>query len=337
MSAMKKINFLTTLLILATLPMFAQKVIVVEHASGGSEAFARLDSAIIASQNGDVVYIPGGTYAIGTVVIDKGVHLVGVGVIPDSCAATGITMLAGTLKFVSGANNGSMTGIMLSNDVIFGTSPSNQYVERFTLFRCNFYNLYLSFDGTTQNNSSFLIKECIVRGNIHGGQSNAEFNNCFIEKDIYRLNAAKFKNNVIFSFYNNGNGYVLLNSEFINNIFLSASQFYSSSNYFFNNLFHGSLSTAGYKIGNLTSIPDTSIFVGGNLNYYDYTKNYHLKESSPGKNAGTDNTDIGVYGSTSPFKDGMLPPFPHIISRNIPAVTGANGKLNIEVKVNTQN
>ena len=331
----REITSLITILMLVSSQMFSQKVIIVEHAAGGTEAFARLDSAIVASQSGDVVYIPGGTYAIGTLVIDKGIHLVGVGVSPDSCAATGITMLAGTIKFVTGANNGSMTGIMLSNDVYFGTNAGNQYVEKFTIFRCNFYNLYLSYGGTTENPSSFLIKECIIRGIIYGGYSNAEFTNCFIEKEIKFLKAASFSNNI---FFIEDDPHNVNNCEFINNIFLTTSStFDGQSNYFFNNLFRKSLSvnTYGYKIGNLFNISD--IFINGNLSYYEYTKIYHLKDTSPGINAGTDGTDIGVYGSSSPFKDGMLPPFPHIISRNIPAVTGANGKLNIEVKVNTQN
>jgi len=61
---------------------------------------------------------------------------------------------------------------------------------------------------------------------------------------------------------------------------------------------------------------------------------YHLK-STIGKNAGSDGTDIGVYGGTG-FSDTALPPYPQIVFKNIPAQTDEYGNLKIQIKVKAQ-
>jgi methionine-rich copper-binding protein CopC len=53
-------------------------------------------------------------------------------------------------------------------------------------------------------------------------------------------------------------------------------------------------------------------------NQLDFTLNYHLKTSSPGHNAGTDGTDLGIYGGDDAFRDFIgFPPIPQITLMNI--------------------
>jgi len=72
---------------------------------------------------------------------------------------------------------------------------------------------------------------------------------------------------------------------------------------------------------------DGSIFNSGS---------YHLHESSPGKNAGKDGTDIGIYGGRYPWKDGGLPVNPHIDTFNVGGNTDTNGTLKVSIKVAAQ-
>jgi hypothetical protein len=52
---------------------------------------------------------------------------------------------------------------------------------------------------------------------------------------------------------------------------------------------------------------------------------------------GTDATQIGLYGSVFPYKDGAVPINPHIQAKTIAPVTNSIGELNIDIKVAAQN
>ena len=106
---MKRLFTLITICMLGIQSLSAQELIAVNHLAGGSEFFTRLDSAVVHSANGDYIYLPGTALMnIGNLVIDKGVHIIGAGIYPDSCFATGTTFLTGNITIVSGADNGSL-------------------------------------------------------------------------------------------------------------------------------------------------------------------------------------------------------------------------------------
>jgi hypothetical protein len=58
---------------------------------------------------------------------------------------------------------------------------------------------------------------------------------------------------------------------------------------------------------------------------FNFADNYMLTANSPGKNYGTDGTDIGIYGGNRPWPNGSgsgyvnaaMPPIPQIISVDI--------------------
>ena len=69
---------------------------------------------------------------------------------------------------------------------------------------------------------------------------------------------------------------------------------------------------------------------------FDYDNDYRLRDDSVGKNAGSDGTDIGIYGTQQPWKDGSLPRNPHIRTISLTPVTDENGHLIIEAEVQGQ-
>jgi hypothetical protein len=70
---------------------------------------------------------------------------------------------------------------------------------------------------------------------------------------------------------------------------------------------------------------------------FSYDHNFHLKTSSPGKNAGTDGTDIGIYGGMG-FSETREPPIPIIRAFSIQnGVVAPNGKLSIKVRAEAKN
>lgn len=76
-------------------------------------------------------------------------------------------------------------------------------------------------------------------------------------------------------------------------------------------------------------------------NSYNDLDNYNLQASSPGKNAGTDGTDIGIFGGQYPFPKSVQASYVHCVTPVIPVVRDliiqnssvpANGTLNFSVK-----
>jgi hypothetical protein len=363
---MKKIALLFSFLFLGFLRLSAQELIAVDHTAGGSEFFTRLDSAIVHAANGDYIYLPGTPgMNIGTVVVDKSVHIIGAGTEPDSTTATGATTLTGNLIFTSGASNGSVQGIFVSGNITFGTTPSDQNISNFTVLRCNLTHLYLSYNGTSTATSSILVRENVLRGSVYGGYTSTQFQNNVIQGTVNNLYGATFQNNIfLYGSYGAIQDYVT-NSTFTNNIFhyscfvYAYNNYYnywnSTNNFYYNNMFPGTLTYGIYSnyygwscttdpsynqngaaSYNVENVPLDSMYVNQSGNVFSYSHDFHLKPTCAGKNAGTDGTDVGIHGGASPWKEGSLPINPHIRFKNVAGTTNPNGTLNIHFKVAAQ-
>jgi len=64
-------------------------------------------------------------------------------------------------------------------------------------------------------------------------------------------------------------------------------------------------------------------------------EDYHLKSTSPGKNAASDGTDIGPYGGNNPFVWGGIFSIPNITQTHITnPVINQSTPINVNVKAN---
>ncbi|MCX6304448.1 MAG: hypothetical protein NT040_05735 [Bacteroidetes bacterium] len=354
---MRKLFTFFALCVLGMSSLSAQELIAVNHVAGGSEFFTRLDSAVIHSANGDYIYLPGTALMnIGNLVINKGVHIIGAGIFPDSCYATGTTFLTGNITIVSGADNGSLQGFMLNGVLTFGTSQANQHVSSYYVSRCNLSTVYLSNNGTDTTTTSFLFRENIIRGHVYGGHSNASFRNNILEGQLNYFYGATFLHNDFLWGSSKTLNFFVKNSTFSNNIFKNPCvayygyiPVYCVDNNYYYNLFNGpigffydyygycvaNLNGFGNMSGNHESVPNEQIYTSQVGNAYDIHHNYHLVAGSPGINGGSDGTDCGIYGG-EPFKDGMLPVNPHIQFKYVAGSTNPAGTLNIHFKVAAQ-
>jgi len=132
-------------------------------------------------------------------------------------------------------------------------------------------------------------------------------------------------------------------STFENNIFLGIgynTKLTGSSNFstYNNNLFVTSWEppAPSFAANNLVSQPANSIFINQSGTSFSYSQDYHLQSTCPGKNAGTDGTDIGIYGGVFPWKEGSVPANPHFQSIKIGPKTDNSGNLNVKIKVAAQ-
>jgi hypothetical protein len=330
-----------------------QQLIAVDHAAGGSEFFTRLDSAIVHAANKDNIYLPGTTISIGTQIINKRVQIYGSGINPDSALTSGRTILNGNLRFVTGADSGFIQGVTIDASIVFGTNADNQNVGYYSISRCICNSLSLSYANNNTTTSNFLIRESIIRSIGGGGYSHAVFNNNIFESPVYYFNGAIFSNNIFL--YNSQVLQNITNSTFSNNIFAynCLSSYGSTDNNFFNNLIRGGFlqfynpnlgycdfnytpNGNGSIFGNIENVPANLIYQNQSGGSFVFQQNYHLVPASPGKNAGTDGTDVGIYGGPLPFKDGSLPVNPHYRLRMVSGTTTAAGQLPVHFKVAAQ-
>jgi hypothetical protein len=344
---MKNLYFLFLLTAFA-LSLKAQNLITVQHGSTAT-FYTDLQASITAAQDGDYIYIPGGTWAVpGTSMdINKRINIYGSGALSDSTNATGVTLIAGAFRFNSGSSNSHVSGCKFTYGVIVGADSCVNYVDNI-MFQYNYgsINCYskcrniviknnvLSTIGISRT-QNFQIQNNICYGscNIGNGSFTSPLTYGFLYNNfIYKLvggasnpfpSGITFKNNY---FQNSSSVDVFLNSTFINNFSTFSLTIYGSgggyNNTFINNQIVGNANII------FTNVPIT--------NQYDALNNYQIISTSPAHNAGDDGTDIGIYGGAHPWKEGLVPANPHIRFSNINSQTGAGGNLPVNIKVGAQ-
>ena len=83
-------------------------------------------------------------------------------------------------------------------------------------------------------------------------------------------------------------------------------------------------------------VPAANIFVNEIDGNYQFSDDLHLAPGSGGIGGADDGTDIGIYGTASPYKPGNVPYNPHFRTAAIATSTNANGDLPVNIRVAAQ-
>ncbi len=340
---MKKI-FLLFILFIASFNIDAQQApIMVCNALGTTcTPYYNLDTAIVYASSGNYIYIPGGIFPIN-INIKKELHIIGAGHYPDSTNVTGMSQIANNIVFDTNSSNSSLEGLytstIISTDVSYTTS--NIQIIRCNMDGITFANEYYGMANNYFYCNNCLIKDCISRSDITVPMTNGAISNCILGS-IKILNTSTVNNCVFFGAISPNCYGCVTNSTFKNNIFDSSAQ--SSLTcpgcVLKNNLTVYSalgILSAALEVGTITNVPLSNLFVNATTAGFDYTKNFHLLSSSPGHNAGDDGTDVGIYGSSTPYNDGAVPSNPHVMFKSIGGSTDASGNLPVQIKVRVGN
>lgn len=343
---MKAIFYLLLLLLAGNTVLQAQNLITLQ--SGDNATFYNnLDTALFYAKNGDDIYLPGGYIKANatTLKIDKAVNIIGVGYNPYTNPATENTIIQSTtIEIMPNVNGGSISGIYGS------TLRIQDAVSNFTVSRCSFMMMYI---GSTLN---IQITETIVhdiRGsNDPNGTSpqNVSISNSIIGSrggampmaSANNWNELTCKNTIIMGdVTHHPLIYSIQNSLFENCIFLEfqgCRQMIGNSCSFRNCLYSGNCAIMqnSIDVNCIFGQDPNSMFVDPQDFVFNMKNDFRLQENSQGKNAGTDGTDIGIYGGRFPWKDGGLPVNPHIESKFVNGTTDTNGNLNVKIKVAAQ-
>ncbi len=275
-----------------------------------------VQAAINASTEGDTIYINGSPTNYGDFVIDRRLTIIGAGY-DVSGTDYNFNTSVGYITFDSVFNH-TVAGTQLMgleiNGQISYASGDNGNIHNITIKRC-LVNSYLYVSG-----NNWLIINNLIRYPIYLNN----FNNTLISNNIlfqaYLYNSSQsslYVMNNLFIYYSGSYLiYSLTNANIFNNIFYACdvSAYNSINNVFNNNL---SYNTANYTLpptgnsgtGNLQQqdpkfMDQSSIPAPGQTPIaYNALKNYNwrLQASSPAKNAGTDETDLGIYGGPYPW------------------------------------
>lgn len=338
--------------------VFAQsKIAVYTPSSNTTHIWANFDSAYSNSVAGDYIYLPGGSFTL-TNTINKQIHIIGAGYNQDSSSATGITAL-NQVQLSSGADGGSIEGVYFtpsSSNLSSSISVTNSGtpISHFTIAYCYLSN-GLKCIAPAEN---FTITKCYIGSindyytglpvtSLSGPLTNSVISNSIITSSVQIEAGGLFSNNIFFGVTHYYSGDMSpagsSNCTYENNIF----QFPAGNNELNNGVFNNNINASpNANYGNVGSgntsegFSDSFVDPGqpnGNGWYnYDVHKSYKLKPTSAGYHAGTDGTDIGIYGGAMPWKDGSMPSNPHISSKTVGTQNDASGILHATFKVKPQ-
>lgn len=315
--------------------------------NGTSTFYSTINAAVAGASSNDTIYLPGGDILnSGDLHIDKRLTIVGCGHYPDSTLATNTTRFSSiAVVLYTGADSGSISGCYI-NKLQFGNwwEAVGSNINNYRIERCYLNILRLRDYGDGPQGT--IVRENVI---VNPVQEVAGVPTIF-EKNIFLSNAgynnpATFLNNIFYitgNFTTGGTG-----SIFLNNIIISTSSNtinLGTYNLYNNNLFCTTASSGGSMScgatntcsNNISNQFATDTFINATTSNFAYSNNYHLKPTSPGVNAGTDGTDVGIFGTPYPYKDGAVPFNPHISSKTIGTVLSPTGNLPVTIKVSAQ-
>lgn len=346
--------------------------------------YSNLQTAIDAAAPDDTLYVQGSVTSYGNVTITKKLNIIGSGMLPDNTSHLGTTL--GEIRYrvsadgTTSPSGSTITGcniyilyLCISNigSNVYSVSNISIYRNKISLISGSGYNSTSSYSGIhIYNNIVGTLNIDLLGGNsvvnnnvfISGVQSTGYIDrgnwvlaNNFIGDRIFGCYNATIVNNIIYSsssYYNNNSGNYYCN--FTKNLFYSYNNYQFLANFLNNSSDNNTFNTT---YGNI--INQNPSFVKYTISdpIYSYSMSnppsgpfvdFHLNNDSPGKNYGTDGTDIGIYGGTTPFVEGAttdsrfryfpMPAMPQMLDLTItnPSIP-ANSTLNVNFSAEKKN
>ena len=341
----KTFYILVVISFLGIMNLKAQSPVVTLQHAGTTQVFygtAAFTSAYTASVSGDTIVLSAGTFTSTT--ITKQLKIIGSGCYTDSVTLG--TTLTSNIFFYPGSEYSSLEGVICNT--IYPYASNIQIIRCYTnsinfgsssytndIITGNIITSGINFNATNVTNA--VLNNNIFVGNVSVSNGTGVYftNNTFITNANYVFNSMTgcyFKNNAIYSSVP-FNSYPLnsaVGCTFDHNLFSEVSS--SGANFKLSNVIYN----GNTFITNYYPVATSSVFTSttGSIFNYSFGNNYHILNSSF---LGTDNTEVGMYGGTTPFEYRAIPTNPQIISISVANQTDSNGNLpvNIEAKAQT--
>ncbi|MFZ1685915.1 MAG: hypothetical protein WAU70_00720 [Flavobacteriales bacterium] len=324
----------------------AQLQRIVLQGSGAPQVFTDIYDAVAAAQPNDKLYFSGGTFlADSGLTLSMPLHFIGAGIHPDSTNVTAATILttngSDDFTFTTAASGSSFTGIIFNPDgqLFYGTDGTNDDAVNMVFERCSFE--YLRLGQVEPSTSSSVFTECVFYDGLGGYGGAATVERCVFAGgpiNVFRPSGLILRNSVALGQrLQNSENAIVQNCVFT---YAGAPLWQVSGVQITDCIINGtgmfSNSSGNVEINTIYSQTAAMTFVSETDGYYQFTDDLHLLPGSPGINAGNDGTDIGIYGTSSPYKPGNVPYNPHFRSAAIAPATNPNGDLPVNIRVAAQ-
>lgn len=332
--------------------------------------FAQVDAAIAAAATGDTIYVHGSQFTYNDFTVTKRLVIIGAGY--NSNNQFNLPTTVGNIYLnrdtgLQNANGTVITGFMVTSQIRNNGNPG---VDNVVIFRNRINSIIYTHNpgiGGVYGNGWVIYNNIInqVQGGS-GGPTSASSSNITIQNNIlasvygFSMSSVVVDHNVFHGA--DAIGSYVFYATITNNIFVrttgTAFNTTVSFNTFNNNLSNlttisptaptnSFLGNTNSGAGNFVAVDPLFVNVT-NLNAYATTFDYRLQASSTVRNAGTDGTDLGIYGGSRPFPSGgtsgsgfdtsPLPPIPQVTEVNILNATLQPGTpLNVNVKAKVNN
>ncbi|MEE0573822.1 MAG: hypothetical protein UC662_09645 [Paraprevotella clara] len=285
-----------------------------------------LQEAYNAANHGDVITLSSGSF-LGTD-IKKAITLRGAGMTVDTVAHTEPTVISSDFTIdVSDTLSHRLTleGIYSNQTVTVSTLKNAMFLK------CRFKNVNCTSSNSSTMKDLNFIHCRIAEGFNLATNGSASFLNCVV------MNPYQYSSETsVFSFTNC----------YVNNINMGHSEYknciinhrYSgiSTTTYYNNLWLSSNSSS-LSSPNKTNVkisPDDERVSFLNVAYND-DNDYQLTDAVRALIKGTDGTEVGIYGGSLPYDP--TPTNPQITKFNVAAKSTADGKLSVDIEVNSAN
>lgn len=294
---------------------------------------------------GDVLYLDPGC-RLPSQTINKGVTIIGTGynlTESEEAMVAGITIKADDIK---------LTGVNVSGSISWYNSGN---YDNLTIERCKTQGI------TVRDGDGVKIIGCYITGNVNGCDQALVLRNSIVLGQVHDINNGIISNNTII--YNSGTAtgysghplYFINNSTVTNNIIINTTThttttdnvvthwsymtIYNTAVTDYNTITNNVLSTdaehawADFPTNKFIAAKVEDIFV----NEGNQEEKYQLKAGSLAIGYGTNGVDCGAFDGLYPYVLCGRPQFvPYIYDAQIPN-TPADGKLNITLKIKSQN
>lgn len=318
----------------------------------GKANFLSIDDAMASLDvfNGDTLYLDPGCVLSNNQAVSKSVTIIGTGYNLQESASREAIIEAMYII----ASNVKIEGCNVSSKIYYSDNTKN--VENLTIERCRVNGIR---NNHIYSGKNIKIHSCYIGGEISLDRTTGcEISNCIITGQIYNINSGTIKNNTILYYADNTYNALetIKNSSIVNNIILHVADGYkvdeNQKPYYNRNYTISNVSPADNNVinNNVLSTDAEHAFANCPQNKFIGAKPedvftltgtaeemYRLKDDSPAKGYGTNGYDCGAYSGQYPYVLSGHPRFiPYIYEAIIPNYP-TDGKLNVTLKIKSQN
>ena len=273
---------------------------------------------------GDTLYVTGSGTEYGTLTLTKTLYIFGPGYVLSENLdnqAMPISAKTGAIVFSTDSEGSLISGLFVGYSVninVNNVTILRNYINHDLTFNpdvsnCIIIQNYLNYPISTGGNCLNLI----ISNNIISAYIN---NNAGISMNS--TSSADIQYNVI-------RGSVdINNSTFFNNIITDNNNFSFTDCDVRSNISEGA--QVGTANGNQSNVDMSTVFAGTETGSTD--SQWQLAEGSPAIGAGTDDTDIGMFGGSVPYVLSGIPNIPRIYFFTAPSVGTEESGLNVHLK-----